>query len=55
MNSDLLFGVSFVMVVFAAFLVGLHIDATLWLVSIFLLIVFVPLMFYSALKDYRKT
>jgi len=54
MNNDFLFFGSLMAVLFAAFLISSDCDIILWLASIFLLIVFVPLLVYSAYVGYRK-
>ena len=56
MNSDLMFGVTFVstMVCFLV-ITSSNCNIIVWLLGVFGLIVSVPLMLYSALKDYRKT
>jgi len=54
LNNDLLFGVSLVAVIAASFLMINRCNMILWLMSIFLLIVFVPLLLFSAYVEYRK-
>lgn len=54
MNNDFLFFLSFGAVVLAGFIIGFECDFIPWLFSIFLLIVFVPLLIYATIKDFRN-
>lgn len=54
MNNDYLFAVSFLGFVVSVFLLVARVPPLLWLVGLFLIIVFVPLFFYSICLFYRK-
>jgi len=55
MNSNIMFVLSFFAVVLSAIFIAVSCDIIVWLLSVFLLTIFVPLLFYSAIHCDSKT